>query len=110
MQVLFAYYKQFSLPTEALVTNEKVDEMLHGGGIVHAHRVAKRFLPNMHVITWNNSGFTEWTEGRMSVHTIKGDGNCHCIGVGPPVRVDRENGKLTRLAIGLGCFAERDAA
>ena len=100
MQVLFAYNERTALPTEALVTKEKVDRMLHGGGIIRAHRVDDG-------LTWGHMAFAEHgrhymeefgpckSDGkRMTVHTIKGDGNCNWIRIGPPVRTDGENGIL----------------
>lgn len=100
MQVLFAYNERTGLPTEALVTKEKVNKMLLAGGITRAHRVNDN-------LTWDHMMFAEHARHymeefgprkgdgkRMTVHTIKGDGNCNWIRVGPPVRTDGINGTI----------------
>ena len=98
MQVLFAYNERTGMPTEAFVTKEKVDRMLLAGGIARAHRVNDN-------LSWGHLSFAEHARHymeefgplkgdgtRMVVHTIKGDGNCNWIRVGPPVRTDSVNG------------------
>ena len=97
MQVLFAYHPG-PMPTSRIVTEDKVHRMLHRGGIQQVYHEDDR-------LTLDHLAFAEHTRyyldeygptmsdgRRLKVHTIRGEGRCHWVRVGPPIVSDSERG------------------